>query len=102
MTWRRRVVAFELPAAVMVLVILGAGLMSFAGHTIPAGATWPHTVSSAAPNPAGPGYWDVYSDGTVTAIGGVNSYGSMAGQQLNSPIIGITPTPNGCRLLAAR
>jgi hypothetical protein len=60
-----------------------------------AGASWPHQVSSAAPNPTGAGYWDVYSDGTVTANAGVSSYGDMAGQNLNSPIIGITPTPSG-------
>ena len=31
----------------------------------------------------------------VTANGGVSSYGDMANQNLNSPIIGITPTPSG-------
>jgi cell wall-associated NlpC family hydrolase len=88
--WVRRYTAL-----VVLATGIGSGLIGVVGSPPPAGASWPHTVSSAAPNPAGPGYWDVYSDGTVTANGGVSSYGDMAGQSLNSPIIGITPTPSG-------
>jgi hypothetical protein len=83
-------------AALVVLATgIGSGLFGVIGSHTSASASWPHTVSSAAPNPIGPGYWDVYSDGTVTANGGVSSYGDMMGQPLNSPIIGITPTPSG-------
>lgn len=58
-------------------------------------ASWPHIVSSAAPNPAGSGYWDVYQDGTVAPEDGTVSYGDESGKPLNAPMIGIAPTSDG-------
>jgi hypothetical protein len=42
-----------------------------------------------------PGYWTVASDGGVFSYGAVAFYGSMGGQPLNKPIVGLTPTPDG-------
>jgi cell wall-associated NlpC family hydrolase len=69
--------------------------ISFGTGTAAGAAVWPHMVSSAAPNPVGSGYWDVFQDGSVTANGGVSSYGDMSGKPLNKPIIDITPTADG-------
>jgi hypothetical protein len=41
------------------------------------------------------GYWLVAADGGVFAFGGAPYYGSMAGQPLSGPIIGIQSTPDG-------
>jgi hypothetical protein len=41
------------------------------------------------------GYWLVASDGGVFAYGGAGFYGSMGGQTLNSPVVGMVPTADG-------
>jgi len=41
----------------------------------------------------GSGYWDVASDGGVFAFGDATFYGSMGGKPLNSPVVGLAPTP---------
>jgi len=82
----------------LVILVVAAGLtLGVAGGPVASSgaASWPHLVSSAAPNPAGAGYWDVYQDGSVTSNGGVSLFGNMAGQSLTAPIIGITPTSDG-------
>ncbi len=43
----------------------------------------------------GQGYWQVRSNGAVTAAGQAINYGSMQGDTLNSPIVGIATTPDG-------
>ena len=48
-----------------------------------------------ASTPDGSGYWLTTSEGAVTAFGDAHSYGSMAAQHLNQPIVGITATPDG-------
>ena len=48
-----------------------------------------------ASTPDGNGYWLTTPEGTVTAFGDAHSYGSMAAQHLNQPIVGITATPDG-------
>ena len=53
---------------------------------------------AAAPN--GAGYWLVASDGGIFAFGNAPFYGSMGGQHLNQPIVGMAATPDGRRLLA--
>ncbi len=41
------------------------------------------------------GYWEVASDGGVFAFGDAVSYGSMGGQPLDKPIVGMAATPDG-------
>ncbi len=40
----------------------------------------------------GSGYWDVASDGGLFAFGTAGFYGSMGGQKLNAPVVGMMPT----------
>jgi len=57
-------------------------------------------VVAVAPSPAAasstsvPAYWLVASDGGIFAFGGLPSYGSMGGQLLNKPVVGMAATPN--------
>ena len=46
-----------------------------------------------AANPDGTGYWTVARDGGVFAFGDAPFRGSMGGQQLNGPIVGIASKP---------
>jgi hypothetical protein len=55
----------------------------------------PVTVASAATGKAVPSYWLVASDGGVFAFGGLASLGSMGGQHLNKPIVGMAATSDG-------
>ena len=41
------------------------------------------------------GYWEVASDGGLFAFGDAPFHGSMGGQPLNKPIVGIAATPDG-------
>ena len=45
--------------------------------------------------PDGKGYWVANADGTVMAFGDAQPFGSMAGQTLAAPIVGITATADG-------
>jgi GH25 family lysozyme M1 (1,4-beta-N-acetylmuramidase) len=51
---------------------------------------------------SGAGYWVVASDGGVFSFGNAGFYGSLGGQTLNSPVIGMARMPNsdGYRLVA--
>ncbi|HWE70993.1 MAG TPA: hypothetical protein VG205_11545 [Acidimicrobiales bacterium] len=57
-------------------------------------------VVTSAPTPAAaasnsvPSYWLVATDGGVFSFGGLPNYGSMGGQRLNKPIVGMAATPN--------
>jgi hypothetical protein len=42
---------------------------------------------------AAPGYWSTTNDGSVYSFGGAPYFGSMGGQPLAKPIIGLTSTP---------
>ena len=44
---------------------------------------------------ARPGYYEVASDGGLFAFGDAQFYGSMGGQHLNQPIVGMAATPDG-------
>ncbi len=72
-----------------------AGRLLLSGSTpilargVPAG-----TVARAAA-PSGTGYWLTDSAGHVYPFGGAVNYGSMAGEHLNAPIVGIVAAPNG-------
>ena len=68
-------------------------------HTFGAVATLP-VVTSSAPivgiaAKSGSGAWQVASDGSVFAHGDAGFYGSMAGQRLAQPIVGMAATPTG-------
>jgi hypothetical protein len=45
--------------------------------------------------PNGDGYWVVTSAGKVYAFGNARFYGDMSGKRLNTPIVGIIPSPDG-------
>ena len=45
--------------------------------------------------PASGGYWEVASDGGIFAFGGAGFFGSMGGEHLNTPIVGMAATPDG-------
>ena len=70
-----------------------------AGHSgsVPAeeGDDVPKGAQMLATTPSGDGYWVVGSDGGVFAYGDAEFHGSMGGQSLNDPIVGITATPSG-------
>jgi len=74
-------------AALATLGVVALGLVapvaeeSLATPTTPAGAAT--TV---------PAYWLVASDGGIFSFGGATYYGSMGGQHLNQPIVGIAAT----------
>jgi hypothetical protein len=51
--------------------------------------------AAVAAIPGGGGYWVASSSGAVSAYGSAKYYGSMAGQHLNAPIVGIASTPDG-------
>ncbi len=48
-----------------------------------------------ATTPDGLGYWEVASDGGMFTFGDATFYGSMGGQPLNQPIVGMSPTADG-------
>ena len=50
---------------------------------------------AAAATPDGTGYWIVHADGGVFAYGDAHFLGSMGGQDLNAPIVGIAAMPDG-------
>lgn len=65
-------------------------------------APWLDSVASTVP--AGPGgYWLAATDGSVYSFGMAASHGSMAGQHLNAPIVGmaVDPVTGGYWLVAA-
>ena len=41
------------------------------------------------------GYWLVASDGGVFAFGDARFYGSIGGEHLNQPVVGMAATPDG-------
>lgn len=55
----------------------------------------PKGAQMLASTPSGAGYWIVGSDGGVFAYGDASFHGSMGGQPLGAPIVGITATPSG-------
>jgi hypothetical protein len=45
--------------------------------------------------PSGNGYWIAAADGGVFSYGDARFYGSMGGEDLHAPIVGMTATPDG-------
>ncbi len=76
-------------------VVLG----NSATRALPASAVLASSVCGSASG----GYYEVAADGGVFTFGGARFFGSMAGRHLNSPIVGIIPTPDdgGYWLVAA-
>lgn len=55
---------------------------------------FPNSVG-VKPNPGGPGFWQVATDGGVGAWGGAQFWGSMGGKPLNAPMVDLVPTADG-------
>ena len=53
-----------------------------------------------AATPTGRGYWLVAADGGIFTFGDAPFLGSMGGQRLNAPVVGMAATPIGPGLLA--
>ena len=70
------------------------------------GGTWPpfgsaiDYFSGIASTPDGGGYWLVGIDGGVFAYGDAAFFGSMGGQQVDTPVAGIARTSDGAWVLA--
>ncbi len=47
------------------------------------------------PMPNGSGYWEAVTNGQVANFGSAQNYGSMQGQTLNFPLVGMAATPDG-------
>jgi hypothetical protein len=63
--------------------------------TSPSLAEFTGTPIASTTTPDGRGYWEVASDGGIFAFGDATFEGSMGGQPLNAPIVGIATTPDG-------
>ncbi len=63
--------------------------------TSPSSPTPAPTPTSPATPSTTSGYWEVASDGGLFAFGDASFYGSMGGQPLNQPIVGLAATPDG-------
>ena len=57
--------------------------------------------SGSRPHPSGKGYWLVAADGGVFAYGDATFDGSLGGQVLSGPIVGMAATPSGKGYLLA-
>jgi len=73
---------------------------SLRGKTLAApvvGASITPVVSGppGTPGTNGLGYWLVAADGGVFSFGDAGFHGSMGGQHLDAPVVGIAPTPDG-------
>ena len=53
------------------------------------------TIGTVAPPVKKTGYWMVASDGGIFSFGTARFHGSMGGQPLNKPIVGMAATPTG-------
>jgi len=89
-----------LTTPLVVFALLVASVVTFvlappspaAAASAPAPA--PRGVALVA-TPDGGGYWIATSTGGVYAFGDAHYYGSMSGQALNAPIVGMAATPSG-------
>ncbi len=67
----------------------------FAGVPFRNGCSSVPVGNSLAPLPITQGYWQAASDGGVFSFGASGFAGSMGGQRLNAPIVGMAATPDG-------
>ncbi len=63
------------------------------GHTTR--ATLDLSVTSPAPPAPSSGYWTVAADGGIFAFGSAQFSGSMGGQHLDAPVVGLAAAPTG-------
>ena len=94
-------------ASAAVARLLPSAPGSVAGFGDAAGLGAPGPAANArevavTPTPTDHGYWVATADGRVFAYGDAPYLGSLAGQRLASPIVGMTATPTGHGLLAGR
>jgi len=89
-TTRGAVMAMAALALVMTAIVLPATASPAVASTTTATTTL--SASSTDPSAGVPTYWLVASDGGVFAFGGLASLGSMGGQHLNKPIVGMAAT----------
>ena len=72
-----------------------AGLLALGGAAPAKPALPPTSKIQIVLVPGGNGYWLVQPDGGVFAYGGASFFGSMGGQTLNAPVVGLAATPDG-------
>ena len=61
------------------------------GFLPPTGAITPALAAASLP----PTYWMVGADGSLYSLGSAGSFGSLQGQPLNKPVVGMAGTPDG-------
>ena len=82
---------------------VGAGVVQHFTLTVSsAKVTLTLPIAGIASGPNGSGYWLVDTAGDVAPFGGVGSYGSLAGEPLNAPIVHIVRDRGREGLLAGR
>ena len=75
--------------------LVADGLGWFDGPGLSVTVTTVPVVGMAIVPHTSPGQWIVAADGGVFAYAGAPYYGSMGGQHLNAPVVGIAATPSG-------
>jgi hypothetical protein len=76
--------------------VVVAGGTYASGSSLPVEDPYSELNSSVSADAAGDqGYWLVAADGGVFSFGDANFYGSMGGQHLNAPVVGMASTPDG-------
>ena len=91
------------PRSKIWLVIWVTGLLVASGLMDSALRITTPAVQLAASGALPPTYWMVGADGAVHSLGSAGSFGSLKGQPLNKPVVGMaaTPTGNGYWLVAS-
>ena len=79
-------------ALVGIMTVVALPSSASAVPTSASNSSAPATASRSA-TPDGKGYWEVASDGGIFAFGDAGYYGSMGGQALAKPVVGIASTP---------
>jgi hypothetical protein len=67
---------------------MGLAVVNLASTSASAGA-------AASSNASSPSYWEVASDGGIFSFGHAPFYGSLGGQTLAAPVVGLAATPDG-------
>jgi len=85
------------------LIVLVTALAAPLAVPATAGNRWPHNAVSGFATPSGRGWWLLYADGDVAAVGDAHNYGSAVQLPLNAPIVGgtVLRTGTGYWLVAA-
>jgi hypothetical protein len=81
------------------LVAADGGVFTFgdAGYfgSVPAAGSLVDNIVSLSSAANGQGYWIAGNDGAINSFGDATSHGSMAGRQLNEPVVGFAAVPQG-------